>query len=294
MLYTFPFEEYKSKVNFLDLSWNCYSYEMIAWWSIMIQKEWEIRISKFIQLYHSFYPVKCFLDIGANFGYHTLTTARLIQSSDGIVHAFEPQIQNFALLEENVNDNQIKNVHVYNYACGNKKEKVKIPIIHTFQSTKENAFNINMGDFTPNYNINENDESSYDIVDTILLDDFNFENVDLVKIDVQGWEKKVLQGMEKIMEKSKPVIIIEIEEIQLNKVNITSKDLFDYIREKGYYIFLLDNPDYAGDHVCVHCDKLDDFQEKFDKYISENNKNSNINNNLINGVNLKITMDTIV
>jgi FkbM family methyltransferase len=170
---TFRFEDYKTKVDFLDLKWNCYSYEMIAWWSILNNKEWEIRVSNFIEYYHEFYPIKCFLDIGANFGYHSLVTARLIKESGGIVHAFEPQIQNFALLESNIADNDMKNVHVYNYACGNVKEKVKMPIIHYFKSTPAYAFNVNMGDFTPNFGIDEEDESTYETVETIILDDLN-------------------------------------------------------------------------------------------------------------------------
>jgi hypothetical protein len=111
----------------------------------------------------------------------------------------------------------------------------------------------------------------------------------LVKIDVQGWEKKVLMGMEKIMEKYKPTLIVEFEENHLKKVNCSSKELFQYIRDKGYYIYLLDNPHYPADHICVHKDRLHDFQNKFDTFITENTENSDLNDNLVNGVNEKIT-----
>jgi FkbM family methyltransferase len=47
------------------------------------------------------------------------------------------------------------------------------------------------------------------------LDSFEIRDVDFLKIDVEGFEKKVLQGAEKTIEKSSPVIVIEQNEVTL-------------------------------------------------------------------------------
>ena len=44
--------------------------------SIGLNKEWEPHITKFTQLYNSLYNIKNIIDIGANFGYHTLLFSR--------------------------------------------------------------------------------------------------------------------------------------------------------------------------------------------------------------------------
>ena len=52
------------------------------------------------------------LDIGANFGYHSLLFSRECHE---MVYSFEPQIQNYELLEENVKLNNISNIILHNY-----------------------------------------------------------------------------------------------------------------------------------------------------------------------------------
>lgn len=73
--------------------------------SVGLDKEWEPHIRKFTQLYNSIYKIKNIIDIGANFGYHTLLFSK--ECSENVI-AFEPQIQNFELLEENVKINKLK------------------------------------------------------------------------------------------------------------------------------------------------------------------------------------------
>ena len=41
------------------------------------------------------------------------------------------------------------------------------------------------------------------------LDDFEYDNLDFVKIDVEGYENKVILGAENTLKKHKPIIIVE-------------------------------------------------------------------------------------
>lgn len=245
--------------------------------SIGSKVEWEPHITKFTKLYNSVYNIKNIIDIGANFGYHTLLFSRECSEN---VYAFEPQIQNFELLTDNVKMNEIQNIVLYNYACGDENCEIKMPVFNCINT-------INMGDITPNHDcINNN----FSITQSIILDKTVFPSkIDLIKLDVQGWEKKVLIGASNLLKTHKPVLIVEFEHFQLEKTNTSCKELFDFIRENDYYIFYLDYV-YPSDHICVHNDYLTDFRLKFNNHIYPHTENNYINNNLIHEVYEKIVM----
>lgn len=258
------------------LKYKYFINDFMALTSIDLKKEWEPHITKFTQLYNSLYNIKNIIDVGANFGYHSLLFARECSEN---VYSFEPQIQNFELLKENVKINGIKNIILHDYACGDENCFIKMPIFDC-------DYTINMADITPNLNI----DNKYSISKSIILDEYNFSHkIDLIKLDVQGWEKKVLMGATNLLKKHKPILIVEFEYFQLKKTNTTCKELFDFIREQDYYIFYLEYT-YPTDHVCVHNDNLKDFMLRFKKHIFRHTENNTINNNLIYGVYEKIVM----
>lgn len=261
----------------LGLRFKYFINDCMASNSVGVKKEWEPHITKFTQLYNSLFNIKNIIDIGANFGYHTLLFSQVCSEN---VYAFEPQSQSFKLLEDNVEINKIKNVILYNYACGDENCDVKMPVFINCDNT------INMGDITPNLG----DFSSSSITKSIILDQFNFSSkIDLIKLDVQGWEKKVLMGATTLLKIHKPVLIVEFECFQLEKTNTTCKELFDFIRDQDYYIFYLEYS-YPCDHVCVHINNLTEFRLKFENNILPHTENNHLNNNLINGVNEKIVI----
>lgn len=240
-----------------------------------MDKEWEPHISKFVEYFYEGFNTKNIIDIGANFGYHTLFFSRLCTEN---VFAFEPQLQNFNLLKDNIQLNKIQNVVLSNYACGDTNCDIKLPL---YDDTKF----VNMGDITPNIL----DKSLlYTNTKSIRLDDEVFNcKIDLIKIDVQGWEKKVLEGAKNLLKKHKPALIVEFEEEQLKKTNTTSKELFDFIRELDYHIFFIDYC-YPADHLCIHNDNLENFRNKFKNLILPHNEDNELNHNIIHGVTEKI------
>ena len=54
-------------------------------------------------------------------------------------------------------------------------------------------------------------KSAY-VVPVVKLDDENLQNVDMIKIDTQGWELDVLKGMSNLINSQRPWIMIEINE----------------------------------------------------------------------------------
>lgn len=79
-----------------------------------------------------------------------------------------------------------------------------------------------------------------------LLDDFTFEDVGFIKVDVEGYEFKVLQGGIETIKKSRPVVQLEIVEKQCKDFQYTPQDLYDFfIKEIGDYVAC----DYAGNDL---------------------------------------------
>jgi len=106
-------------------------------------------------------------------------------------------------------------------------------------------------------------------VDIVSIDSFCLESgieiVDLVKIDVEGNEQNVLIGMKEIIDKSKPIIFIEILEKHLNRFGNSRIELYEFIKKFDYQIYEYNhtsglsqviNPIDVGLAICCHKSKL--------------------------------------
>ncbi len=159
------------------------------------------------------------LDVGANFGY-TVIGINAHTGDKGTIYAFEPVKKTFNALNKTIEINSMKNVETYCLALSNNKEL-----------TKRN-FNQTRGMLT-------NEDSASDLeVSIISFDSFfcnkNIKKIDGIKIDVDGPELEVLLGLENVISKDKPKIIIEVHDQSFNKVkNLLSK--YGYKKYKIIY-----------------------------------------------------------
>jgi FkbM family methyltransferase len=130
----------------------------------------------------------CFVDVGANIGYYTTLAARLVGDSGRVV-AIEPDPYNFSLLEKNVRANRLDNVILLNVAAGAMKGTGRLCRSAT-----------NFGDHR--IGSREPGRNSVDVpivpIDD-LCDAHHIERVDVVKVDVQGYEFFAMQGMERFL-----------------------------------------------------------------------------------------------
>lgn len=144
-----------------------------------------------------------FIDVGANIGWYTLNAAKQLEK--GQVFAIEAEPANFRILKDNIDLNNFKNVISYNIAAWNKNTNIKLMLSksYTMHTVKE--------DFITNR------ESRYSkrtmIIEAKKLDDiFNeldLAKLDVVKIDVEGAEIEVIDGMKKYLSLYNPRIIVE-------------------------------------------------------------------------------------
>ncbi len=255
--------------------------DCLATSSIEVGKKWESHILHFVHLYKKkMGGVRNILDIGANFGYHTLFFAREVADQNGTVFAFEPQIQNYMLLHKNIQHNHLTNVQTIPQACSDKLDIVHLPL---FDPQAHHP--INMGDIT----LNQPSSPQTHLATTIPIDSMVIPPIDLIKMDVQGWEINALRGAKEMIQRDHPLMIVEFEEHQLVKTGNNCYGLASFLREMGYHIFFLDYH-YPSDHVCVHVSKLEKFREVFGEYIKEHTVFNPINYNIHYGVTEKIVL----
>lgn len=168
---------------------------------------------------------KTVIDVGANNGQFTIEFACLV-GNEGKVHSFEPQRIIYQQLCGNVFLNGLDNVFAHNAAVGKEAGEVFIESPNYFESVE----GVNFG----NVSVATTEEGEK--VRCVALDDMEFKDVALLKIDVQGFEGNVLAGAVKTIEKHRPFIICEVEHPLLEKFGSSDKELIKQMEGLGYEV----------------------------------------------------------
>ncbi|GCC50604.1 hypothetical protein SanaruYs_08190 [Chryseotalea sanaruensis] len=164
-------------------------------------------------------------DIGAHIGYFTCLAAAIAKS--GQVHAFEMDDKCKNIIERNIEINRFTNVKLNNVAVSNKAGQIKIP--HLNQPSPGLSIKRVSGQF--------------DTVASVSIDSYISENnliPDFIKIDVEGAEWMVLQGMKGMLQKIRPILLIEFHiEILAFDYDTNYQHILKFLSELGYQLFLL-------------------------------------------------------
>lgn len=167
--------------------------------TIMQGEMWEMELSKYLLKYIK--PDTTFIDIGANIGTHAVYCAKNAKCH---IEAFEPYELHMNLLKKNIQLNNIENVKVHD--VGLTSEEKKKEIFYEHRDLSDVSIKRNFG----GYGLVNNSSDGSKITKMATLDDYNFENVSVIKCDVEGHEICVLEGAVNTIKRNKPVLIIEI------------------------------------------------------------------------------------
>lgn len=157
-------------------------------------------------------------DVGANIGVYAVAFA----STGAKVFAFEAHPKNFALLSKNTNN--LDNVKIYNVAAGNQIQKIRCSDFDLSVHANYGAIEIdNVGDI---------------IIDMITLDSLAIPAPTLIKIDVEGFELAVLQGLEQKIKENLPVIVYEAHETK------QFAEIYNFLKSLNYRLVWLQCMNY--------------------------------------------------
>lgn len=167
-------------------------------------------------------PKGCAVDVGANFGCWTLPLAKHAHS----VVAIEPQPGVFALLDESCAMNGLTNVMRLRLAAGDSDGKIDIPLLDA-------EHDANFGGVSLAIPHHEQPDAPMVSVRIARLDDLvQGERTSFIKVDVEGFEAKVIAGAEDLIRRCKPVLFVEMDHKLTNSESLRATiEAFGYMVE---------------------------------------------------------------
>lgn len=163
-----------------------------------------------------------FIDVGANIGWYTVHSAKIV-GANGRVYAFEPEPNNLDLLRKNVEANNLKNVTVDERALSSEAGSFKLFL------EKENLGKHSL--------VVEHAGERYINVQTMRFDDYwaNRGDIRLVKIDTEGAEGMILDGMRDTLRTQKNMeLIVEFAPFRLVKSGYDPDKFLSDMYQLGY------------------------------------------------------------
>jgi len=172
-------------------------------------------------------PNMVVLDIGSNLGYYAIMEAKIAKK----VYAIEPSPLNIKILRKNICLNKLNNVETYELAVSNKigTRQLYLSNYSNYHSIKGN-YNSSLNSFYAEESSGESIEVKTNTVDRFLK---NKQKVDLIRMDIEGAECEVIDGMKETL-KTFPMLMMEIHQPNYDNKNDFEKRIKKLFKQ-GYY-----------------------------------------------------------
>jgi FkbM family methyltransferase len=169
-------------------------------------------------------------DIGANLGFFSVLLGRLTGPA-GSVYAFEPVAGNASIIERNARLNRLPNIEVLRVAlCAVDGQEVLLLADHVGGAVLKTA------GAPP-------DLAGSLTVETARLDTLverrRIKPPNIVKIDVEGAEMHVLQGMEGVLRQWAPIVVVELDDETALACERKVSMCRTFLHDRGYHSKLL-------------------------------------------------------
>ena len=193
------------------------------------------------------------VDVGANVGVYALQAARAVGPT-GMVYAFEPQPDVFAMLQRSVRENSFsERTRLFNSAVGATDGSARIWRHHT---NNPGASMVTGAD---------REAEGAAVIDMMRLDSIDFrQRVALLKVDIEGYEPLLLQGGAKFFRDHRPVVLTEYFPASIRAC--TGEPASSYVtqwRQLGYRLFQLDGDEIGSELDDASLGAFDEIVEPF-------------------------------
>jgi FkbM family methyltransferase len=171
-----------------------------------------------------------FLDIGANMGFYSLALAA--ENKNLFVSSFEPQPDVFKKLRTNIELNDLQNrIKPINMGLGNQKDELTM-YVPKFTGTGGASFK----------NLHKDEGDAVEIIVPVdSLDTLETGEIDLIKIDVEGFELNVITGASALVARSKPTIMAELLRKWMKPFGHSPQMFLEYLDGLNYRCFAINS-----------------------------------------------------
>ena len=184
-------------------------------------------------------PGDGFVDIGANIGMITLHARSRIGDS-GQIDACEPNPECLKKIEDHLRVNKIGNVQVHPCALSDEPGALTLQFTSNHTGTATLAAVKNQGDVLRTI------EVDVKVGDDLLA---SGQPINVIKVDVEGFELHVLRGLDKTIKRSMPHVITELIEAQLKLADTSVAEVAELMFEHGYSPFGINHRRHILRHV---------------------------------------------
>ena len=190
---------------------------------------WDFKARDREKLYSLAKPGDVIFDVGTNIGETLLNFARLT-GEKGYVYGFEPDDENYANVQKNISLNRFNNVHVFKKAVSDKIETVKLFVVEPHNRGMNRILEPE-----------EQHGESFVTLEATTLDAIVREQpvnrLDLVKIDIEGYEMHALRGAKETLTRFHPKLFIEVGYTRLLSHKTSPNELVRYLEGLGYGVY---------------------------------------------------------
>jgi FkbM family methyltransferase len=173
-------------------------------------------------------PGQTVYDVGANIGFFTILCSRLV-GPQGKVYAFEPIPENVVTLRHNIALNKLTNVVVIEQALSASTGTAEM-----FVSPWSAFHSLNVDGASKREN--HGPDGGQIMVETVTLDEFvqgdGVSAPDLIKLDVEGAELLVVEGMRETLRTVQPLLLVEVHD--------TNREYGEFVDSIDYCVRVID------------------------------------------------------
>jgi FkbM family methyltransferase len=195
---------------------------------LLLDGIWEPGLTRLMESYIK--PGMTVVDIGANFGYFTLLAASRMHPAEGLVYAIEPNPRSFEILQKNVALNWL----------GKWVRSLQCALLDTPKEIELHSATSLLGSASFFVTSLEGQDFQPIPVTARTLDEIVAGPVDVIKMDAEGSEPFIFEGMKEVLKRSRRLkIVMEFNVPALRAAGVDPRAFLRKLRDLQFALWLV-------------------------------------------------------